>query len=442
MIMRFALTACLALSASLSAAQELPFGTFYGGYSLDVRSTKPADFSLDLDHVDGMTTGSAAISIFWMAVGKDCPTGFDDDFCRELLATVPAPGDTKPPLKPETLGVLIESQEAFIAFRIGSKGVPHVLILRREGGDVSARVIHRDRGTVAEAPVAQRSHLCEQAMCIGGRLERLAADPQTAFGVFRDPQAFMAQFSDANLSATDKAQPVDRLPLLRGEWEVLAANAESLGTIGLTLQDDKVFGNGTLMDHAVEGRPLSVLVRDVAITNDGAQLQVTFDAGGNGAKHVVPLLLTLPDSPGGSMRGSLRQGERFELVTLRFVASYQGGFAPPKEPETTPQYPPASRSSTLGATAWSYDLAGVPTGKRLTMREAPSPDAKRTGALISGQRGLLLIGCTPGIEASEFDRSDQKTRAAMLASRWCEVRDAEGHQRGYVKGRYLVPAAQ
>ncbi|EFL88226.1 hypothetical protein [Ahrensia sp. R2A130] len=222
---------------------------------------------------------------------------------------------------------------------------------------------------------------------------------------------------------------------LTGEWEMVSETSESLGNFGLVLRDGRVLGNGTLMESVLAGRRLAVRMQSVNITDDGVHLQVMFDEGGSGLKRVTPLLLTLPKRPGGPMRGSLREGERFALVTLRYVAAYQGGLAPPDE-----QAQAASRSGPVqGATSYSYDLVGVPAGKRITLRAKPSGESTRVGALPADKRGLLMERCSPAIDGNHFDSVSHADRVALLAERWCEVRDVEGHQQGFIKGRYLTP---
>lgn len=419
--------------------QEPPTGDFYGGYSLIVKSDRGTDFGLDIDHVRGMETGDAFLSIYWTATGMNCPPGFDPAFCDELSRTVPKPGGSGTVPEPETLGVLIEDNEAFIAFRIGAQGVPHLLVLHRMGPEVTARIYNRDRGVVADAKVAERSHLCEQSMCMAGRFQRLAENPKAALGVFSEKQAFLAQFNRAD-GRKAQTPPVDRLSFITGEWEMVAEEGESLGTIGLVLKDDRITGNGTVMERIVQGQPLDVTLYDVGVTDDGVHFRVTFDGGSEGGESFVPLLLTLPKEQGGTMRGSMRQGERFELVSLRFVAPYQGGQAPPTEPAAEPDVVlQPDTSSPAGVAAFSYDLAGVPDGKRLTLRAQPSPQGTRTGALPSGKRGLLVLACHPAIDDAAYEKADRAVQIALLSSRWCEVRDAEGHQQGFVKGRYLTP---
>ncbi|MFD0914799.1 hypothetical protein ACFQ14_00090 [Pseudahrensia aquimaris] len=429
MIRRSILAFSFALLAANASAQEPEFGSFYGGFSLDIRAKPRADFSVDIDHLKGMKTGEAFFSLDWQAVNEDCPRSFDTTFCRILKDASDARAGV------DSLGVTIAPNAASIAFKIGNRRQTYELTLRRENGRLQATIIDVKRGIVAEAPVAGRSHLCEQTMCMGNRLDALKANPKQARGVYNDPSFLRTKSRrDARLTPAPPPQSVDRKSFLTGEWEVIGENGDTLGTLGIVVRDGKVLGNGDLMEAAVAGRKLAVRLRDVNVTQDGAHLQITFDEGGSGAKRVAPLLVTLPEKQGGPMRGSLRQGQRFELVTLRYKADYQGGRPPPQEPRPVPSKVPQPLKY------MPYSLTGVPAGKRLTLRESPSATSSRIGSLPANTVNLLIKKCEPALDKDLFKAADLAGRKAQLASRWCQVHHVQTNRKGYVKGRYLQPS--
>jgi len=85
-----------------------------------------------------------------------------------------------------------------------------------------------------------------------------------------------------------------------------------------------------------------------------------------------------------------------------------------------------------------YQVTGVADDDVLNVRAAPSPHAKKLGAIPPGADCVRNLGCRGGLTFEEFTTLSPAEQAARRRAnpRWCRI-DYQGVT-GWVAGRYLV----
>lgn len=100
---------------------------------------------------------------------------------------------------------------------------------------------------------------------------------------------------------------------------------------------------------------------------------------------------------------------------------------------------PAEIDDLPGFGIWgpAYRLHNVPKGQRLVLRQTPSRQAAVIGSLARSATEILVLMCTPEIDALTYEDAPRDGKHRLLAGGWCRI-DHAGLE-GYVPGVYLDP---
>ncbi len=119
------------------------------------------------------------------------------------------------------------------------------------------------------------------------------------------------------------------------------------------------------------------------------------------------------------------------LAVLLALASGKGAVAQADDPAEIDDLP--------GFGIWgpAYRLHNIPDGQRLVLRQAPSRQADIIGSLSRSASEILVLMCTPEIDALTYEDASRAGKHRLLAGGWCRIEHAGVE--GYVPGVYLDP---
>ena len=423
-------------------------GQWYGGY--DTVGAGPS-INLEVDHLSGTLLVDASIS-FYSVAGNGCPENFHRKLCRDLNRATANSGNGAGG-QAQILGEMAERDELFIAFGLPGDPANRLLALRysgtRSNPNYLARIYHETRGLEYEGIMKGRPHLCEQTRCQGGRLDALDKKGTNALGVLSNLSRYLANFDrnrDERASSHRRVGPTPRPPKppkpqtpvynmadrLHGTWELIDEAGRNLGRVNINAIGRSITGSGRLEENLLYGREVEVALEEVSLTDEAIRFELTYFAGESGEQNSTVLLLTLPKRIGGSMKGSLRSSQRFELITMNPVdQSSNSDFDEPEEYDLPG----------VGVTGPSYGLINVPNGKNLKLRSGPGKNYNRIGNLSWNASDVLVMQCAPEIDSLRFEQSNQAGKRRLLQGSWCQVQHGQGtaYVEGYIPGKYLNP---
>lgn len=239
--------------------------------------------------------------------------------------------------------------------------------------------------------------------------------------------------SAAQAQVTWDVQPAWTLPMLSLDGVVSGPGGGPLGEIRLTEGQ----GTGTIRWPGGDGRVVPLALTAEPRGEMGVEIDLRPTSGRIEDEMAGRLLLAR--TPGGRITGTLLTEVGFTEVALATSAPLR---VEPPEPE--PDERDSHDAPAFGVTKSYSHLRGVPSGQNLTLRAAPSREARSTGSTNANASGLLVIECTPQIDQIAFEEAPHARKLALLDALWCHVTvpmAGDAFLEGWVPGRYLEPDA-